>query len=90
MPPLELSHDDVLQLQAIANSRSMPHSLVQRAKIVWLVVLVKPIPRLPNNGRHGHDRREWRKRYLEFGIQGLHDDFVLADPGPMKTTRWLK
>ena len=34
MPPLVLSDDEVQQLQSIANSRSLPHSIVQRAQIV--------------------------------------------------------
>jgi putative transposase len=32
--PLVLSDDEVQQLQSIANSRSLPHSIVQRAQIV--------------------------------------------------------
>ncbi len=34
MPPLKLSEEELRQLQNIANSRSMPHSIVQRAQIV--------------------------------------------------------
>jgi putative transposase len=34
MPPLLLSEDEVQQLQSLANSRSIPHSIVQRAQIV--------------------------------------------------------
>ena len=34
MPPLVLSYDEVQQLQALAHSRSLPHSIVQRAQIV--------------------------------------------------------
>jgi putative transposase len=34
MPPQVLSDDEVQQLQSIANSRSLPHSIVQRAQIV--------------------------------------------------------
>ncbi len=34
MPPLELSEDEVQQLQALAHSRSLPHAIVQRAQIV--------------------------------------------------------
>ena len=34
MPPLVLSDDEVQQLQALASSRSLPHSIVQRAQIV--------------------------------------------------------
>jgi putative transposase len=34
MPPLVLSAEEVQQLQALASSRSLPHSTVQRAEIV--------------------------------------------------------
>jgi putative transposase len=34
MPPLELSEDEVQQLQALAHSRSLPHAIVKRAQIV--------------------------------------------------------
>jgi hypothetical protein len=34
LPPLVLSDDEVQQLQGIGNSRSLPHSILQRAQIV--------------------------------------------------------
>lgn len=34
MPLLVLAEDEVQQLQSIANSRSLPHAIVQRAQIV--------------------------------------------------------
>ena len=34
MPPLVLSDDEIQQLQSLASSRSLPHSIVQRAQIV--------------------------------------------------------
>ena len=37
-----LARDEVQQFQSIANSRSWPHSIVQRAPIVWLAESVKP------------------------------------------------
>ncbi len=33
MPPMVLSEDEVQQLQALASSRSLPHSIVQRGQI---------------------------------------------------------
>ena len=33
MPPLVLGDNEVQQLQSIANSRSLPHSIAQRAQI---------------------------------------------------------
>ena len=34
MPPLVLSEDKVQPLQALSSSRSLPHSIVQRAQIM--------------------------------------------------------
>lgn len=34
MPPLVLNDEDIQQLRIIPNSRSYPHSLVQRTQIV--------------------------------------------------------
>jgi hypothetical protein len=34
MPPLVLSEDEIQQLQGIASSRSLPHSIGQRVQIV--------------------------------------------------------
>ena len=34
MPPLVLSEGEIQQLQSIASSRSLPHSIVQRTQIV--------------------------------------------------------
>jgi putative transposase len=34
MPPLVLSEHEVQHLQELAHSRSLPHSIVQRAQIV--------------------------------------------------------
>jgi len=34
MPPLVLNDEDIQQLRIIPNSRSSPHSLVQRTQIV--------------------------------------------------------
>ncbi len=42
MPPLVLSDDEVQQLKSIANSRSLPHSIMQRAPIVLACVAGEP------------------------------------------------
>ena len=38
--PINLSEDDKFQLQLVARSRSLPHGLVRRAKIILMAVRV--------------------------------------------------
>src|ERR1700736_506150 len=72
---LLIGEADRLQLHALVRSRSMPHSLVRRARIVLL-------------SGEGQSNREvarccgvsapavshWRRRYQERGVAGLHDE----------------
>ena len=81
MPPLALSEDDVRELQSIANSRSMPHPLVQRAQIVLACDAGETNTAIAMRmGLTGMTVGKWRKRYREFGIQGLHDDLRPGRP----------
>ena len=74
MPPLALSEDDVRELQSIGNSRSMPHALVQRAQIVLACGAGETNTAIAMRmGVTGMTVGIWRKRYREFGIEGLHD-----------------
>lgn len=79
--PIVLSIEDREQLNAIANSHSMPYSLVTRARIVLMAA-------------EGHHNRviaekvslspqmvcKWRQRYIEQGITGLHDELRPGRP----------
>ena len=79
--PIVLSEQGARDLNATANSRSMPYGLVTRAKIVLL-------------SAQGLSNREiaakvdystqsvalWRKRYREQGIGGLHDELRPGRP----------
>ena len=75
MPPLKLSDEELNQLQVIANLRSMPHSIVQRAHIVLVCGAGESIDAIANMmGVTGMTVGKWRKRYREFSIEGLHDE----------------
>ena len=79
--PIVLSAEDQLQLNAITNSRSMPHGLVTRARIALMVA-------------EGHNNRliaekgslspqmvcKWRQRFIEQGMTGLHDEIRSGRP----------
>ena len=81
MPPLVLSENDVRELNSIANSRSMPHSLVQRAQIVLACGAGETNTAIAMRmGVTGMTVGKWRKRYREFGIEGLHDELRPGRP----------
>ncbi len=78
---LTIDEADRLQLQAMVRSRSMPHSLVRRARIILL-------------SGDGQSNREvarrcgvsapavshWRRRYQDRGLAGLHDELRPGRP----------
>ena len=79
--PVVLSEEQQQQLKSWAASRSLPHGLVRRARIVLLaaegmtnqaiaekVGLSKPVV------------GKWRQRYLEHGLTGLHDEMRPGRP----------
>jgi putative transposase len=81
MPPLVLSDDDVRELQNIAHSRSKPHALVQRAQIVLACGTGETNSSIAKRmGITGMTVGKWRKRYLELGVEGLHDELRPGRP----------
>ena len=77
--PIDLSHEVKEQLQSITRSRSLPHGLVRRAKIILMAA----------EGFNNKTIAEkldlspvvigmWRKRFLKQGLMGLYDE---AQPG---------
>jgi putative transposase len=89
MPPLVLRDDEVQQLQSIANSRSLPHSIVQRAQIVLArgagetnTVISKRM------GLTGMTVGKWHKRYRDLGLEGLHDELRPGRPRTYEDARW--
>jgi transposase-like protein len=81
MPPLLLSDDEVQQLQGIASSRSLPHSIVQRAQIVLACGAGETNTSIAKRmGLTGMTVGKWRKRYRELGLEGLHDELRPGRP----------
>ena len=81
MPPLVLSEDEVQQLQALANSRSLHHSIVQRAQIVLACGAGETNTSIAKRmGLTGMTVGKWRKRYRELGLEGLHDELRPGRP----------
>ena len=81
MPALVLSDEEVQQLQSIANSRSYPHSLVQRAQIVMACGAGETNTAIAKRmGLTGMTVGKWRKRYLDLGMDGLDDEYRSGRP----------
>jgi putative transposase len=79
--PITLSKEEREQLNAIENSRSLPHGLVRRARIVLLAA-----DGISNNtiaervGLSHQTVCQWRQRYLRQGLAGLSDELRPGRP----------
>ena len=76
---IALDDDQRSQLESFSNSRSLPHSLVVRAKIILLAA--EGHQNLQIAAKVGVSRQtvgQWRKRFMERGLEGLYDE---ARPG---------
>jgi putative transposase len=74
-----LNDEDIQQLRSIANSRTYPHSLVQRAQIV-LACGAGETNTAKRMGLTGMTGGKWLKRYRELGLEGLHDELRPGRP----------
>jgi len=78
---LELTPEDRNQLKSLASSRSLPHALVVRAQIVLLSDTGMTNVAIARQLRIGNDTvGKWRRRFIERGIQGLHDELRPGRP----------
>jgi putative transposase len=81
MAPLELSADEASQLQSLAGSRTLPHSIVQRAQIVLACAAGDTNTAVAKRfAVRGSTVGKWRQRYLDQGIEGLHDELRPGRP----------
>jgi putative transposase len=73
--PLNLADDERAQLASFACSRSLPHGLVRRARIVLMSADGMFNTSIAANlGLTGSTVGKWRSRYLAEGIQGLYGE----------------
>ena len=75
LPPLTLSHEQRHQLQGVARSTSLPHGLVLRARMN--LASAEGLTNRAVAERVGASPQavgKWRRRFLELGVQGLHDE----------------
>ena len=78
---LTIGEADRLHLQALVRSRSMPHSLVRRARIVLLSGAGQSNREVARRcGVSAPAVSHWRRRYAERGLAGLHDELRPGRP----------
>ena len=79
--PIALDEQERNQLVSLAQSRSLPHGLVRRAQIVLACAdgeagtVIAQRLKLNKNTVF-----KWRKRYIEHGLEGLHDELRPGRP----------
>jgi putative transposase len=79
--PIVLSKEEDEQLKSIANSRSLPHGLVNRAHIVLMAAQGTPNHTIAQEvGLSPQMVCKWRRRYLRQGLSGLHDELRPGRP----------
>jgi len=79
--PIALAEEQRSQLEAISSSRSMPYGIVVRSQVVLLAA--KGLSNTDIGARLHLSKPsvgKWRQRYLEYGIQGLHDELRPGRP----------
>lgn len=76
-----LEEEQLAQLNAISASRSLPHGLVVRAKIVLMAASGTSNSDIAKRlGMSKPSVGKWRARFLQSGIQGLHEELRPGRP----------
>src|SRR5512147_2190721 len=79
--PIILSEAEDEQLKAIANSRSLPHGLVNRARIVLMAAQGMPNHTIAQKVDLSPQMVcKWRRRYIQQGLSDLHDELRPGRP----------
>jgi putative transposase len=83
-----LEPDQQSQLESLAASRSLPHALVMRARVILMAAEgIQNIDIASEVGMTRETVGKWRKRYSEYGIQGLHDELRPGRPRTISDER---
>jgi len=79
--PLTLTKKEYEQLNSLASSRSLPHGLVRRVRIVLMAANGLTNRAIAERlGLSGVTVGKWRERYLKQGLEGLHDELRPGRP----------
>ena len=80
-PSLTLAPDEQTQLRSLAASRSLPHSLVARAKLVLWSAQGQSNTQIAVRLRWRHATvGKWRQRFIEHRLAGLYDELRPGRP----------
>jgi putative transposase len=81
MPALELDVDEHTQLKSLATSRTLPHSLVSRAKVVlWSAEGQTNSEIAERVGWTKATVGKWRQRFVDHRLAGLYDELRPGRP----------
>ena len=76
-----LASEQRVQLESLAASRSLPHAIVTRARIILMAADgAQNIDIAEEVGMSRISVGKWRKRFAEEGVQGLHDELRPGRP----------
>ena len=85
---LTLTDEARQDLDVLASSRSMPHGLVQRARIILLAADGRTNTAIAETlGLSKPTVGSWRRRYFEHGLEGLHDELKSGRPRSISDER---
>src|SRR5713101_2994192 len=85
---LVLRPEQRAQLESMASSRSLPAGLVTRARIVLLSAAGKMNQQIARQlGLTNATVGKWRRRFVEQGVTGLHDELRPGRPRPISDER---
>jgi len=85
---LVLSAEQRAQLESMASSRSLPAGLVTRVRIVLLSAAGKMNQEIAQQlGLTNATVGKWRRRFVEQGVAGLHDELRPGRPRPISDER---
>ena len=87
LAPLTLDPETRKQLTSLAQSTALPHSLVLRAKMI--LASAEGLSNTAVGRRVGASAQavgKWRRRFLELGLEGLHDELRPGRPAPTTTS----
>jgi transposase len=79
------------QLQSLSSSRSLPHALVTRARVILMAADgVENIVIAERVGLSRLSVGKWRRRFAQYGIEGLHDELRPGCPRTIEDERIAK
>ena len=79
--PIILSDQEQEQLRTMVNSRSLPHGLITRARIVLMAAEGATNNEISEEIGFSHQIVcKWRQRYLKQGLSGLHEELRPGRP----------